>query len=90
MKINFNYNKQKIEYVSGHIFKGANYRCSYMRYNSLYRNPAPGTETVELYNYQPKGEIKASSLILHGLGSKYKISIMVRPHLASAGVNTVF
>ncbi len=41
-----------------------------MRYNSLYRNPAPGTETVELYNYQPKGEIKASSLILHGLGSR--------------------
>ena len=89
MMINFNYNKQKIEYVSGHIFKGANYRCSYMRYNSLYRNPAPGTETVELYNYQPKGEIKASSLILHGLGSRnIKFLLWLGPHLASAGVNT--
>lgn len=89
MNINFDYTKKKIEYVSGHIFKGANYRCSYIRYNSLYGNPAPGTEQVELYNYQPKGEIKASALVLHGLGSaNIKFLLWLGPHLASAGVNT--
>lgn len=89
VKINFNYDKQEIDYISGHIFKGANYRCSYIRYKSLYRNPAPGTEMVELYNYQPKGDIRASSLILHGLGSRnIKFLLWLGPHLASAGVNT--
>lgn len=89
MKINFNYNKKTIEYVSGYIFKGKNYRCSYIRYDSLYRNPAPGTEKVEFYNFQPKGEIRASSIILHGLGSRnIKFLLWLGPHLASVGVNT--
>lgn len=89
MKINFGYKREKIEYVSGHIFKGANYRCSYIRYDSLYKNPAPGTKLVELYNFQPKGEIKASSLVLHGLGSRnIRFLLWLGPHLASAGVNT--
>ena len=70
MIIDFSYNKKIIDYVSGYIFKGKNYRCSYVRYNSIYRNPAPGTEKVELYFYQPKGEVRASTLILHGLGSR--------------------
>lgn len=89
MKINFEYNKTKIEYVSGYIFKGSNYRCSYIRYNSLYKNPAPGTEIVEFYNFHPKKEVKASTLILHGLGSRnIKFLLWLGPHLASAGVNT--
>lgn len=49
MKIDFAYEKKNIDYVSGYIFKGKNYRCSYVRYDSLYRNPAPGTEKVEMY-----------------------------------------
>lgn len=89
MKINFEYEKKKIKYNSGYIFKGSGYRCSYIKYNSLYGNPAPGTEIVEFYNFQPKGEIKASSLILHGLGSRnIKFLLWLGPHLASAGVNT--
>ncbi len=89
MKINFAYEKQKIEYTSGYIFKGNNYRCAFMKYKSLYHNPAPGTEMVEMYNFQPKGEIRASSLILHGLGSSnIKFLLWLGPHLASAGVNT--
>ena len=89
MNINYNYIKQKVEYTSGYIFKGSNYRCSFIRFKSLYTNPAPGTEMVELYNYQPKGEIMASSLILHGLGSNnIKFLLWLGPHLASAGVNT--
>lgn len=89
MNIDFNYERKKTDYISGHIFKGANYRCSYMRYRSLYRNPAPGTELVEIYNYQPKTDIRASSLVLHGLGSRnIKFLLWLGPHLASAGVNT--
>jgi len=91
LKINFNYSKKEIEYVSGHIFKGRGYRCSYIRYDSLYNNPAPGTEKVELYNFQPKGEIRASTLVLHGLGSRnIKFLLWLGPHLATVGVNTSF
>lgn len=89
MKVDFTYEKQKIDYVSGYIFKGKNYRCSFVRYKSLYRNPAKGTEYVEFYNYHPKGPIKASCVILHGLGSRnIKFLLWLGPHLASAGVNT--
>lgn len=89
MNINFNYKKEIPDFVSGYMFKGNNYRCSYIRYKSLYSNPAKGTEQVELYNFQPKSEVKASSLILHGLGSRnIKFLLWIGPHLASAGVNT--
>lgn len=89
MKINFNYDKQEIKHVSGYIFKGRNYRCSYIRYDSLYRNPAPGTEKVEFYNFHPKGTVRASALVLHGLGSRnIKFLLWLGPHLASVGVNT--
>lgn len=89
MVIDFSYEKEKIKYTSGYIFKGKNYRCSHIKFKTLYKNPAPGTEMVELYNYQPKGEVRASSLILHGLGSRnIKFLLWLGPHLASAGVNT--
>ena len=89
MKINFSYKKKKIEYVAGYIFKGRNYRCSYVRYDSLYNNPAPGTEKVAVYNYTPKENVRASTIILHGLGSRnIKFLLWLGPHLASAGVNT--
>lgn len=89
MNIDFLYDKKNIDYVSGHIFKGKGYRCSYIRYKTLYKNPAPGTENVELYFYQPKKEVRASTLILHGLGSRnIKFMLWLGPHLANAGVNT--
>lgn len=89
MDIDFKYSKKKIDYVSGYIFKGKNYRCSYVRYNTLYKNPALGTEKVEFYNFKPKTHTRASTLILHGLGSRnIKFLLWIGPHLASAGVNT--
>lgn len=89
MSIDFLYDKKNIDYVSGHIFKGKSYRCSYIRYKTLYKNPAPGTENVEFYLYKPKGEVRASTLILHGLGSRnIKFLLWLGPHLANAGVNT--
>lgn len=89
MIIDFNYNKEDINYVSGYIFKGKNYRCGYVRYKTLYKSYSPGTENVELYLYQPKKEVRASTLILHGLGSRnIKFLLRLGPTLASAGVST--
>ncbi|CCQ97826.1 conserved hypothetical protein [[Clostridium] ultunense Esp] len=89
MNINFNYEKKNIDYVSGYIFKGRSYRCSYVRYKTLYENSSPGTENVEMYFYQPKKEVRASTLILHGLGSRnIKFLLWLGPHLANAGVST--
>ena len=89
MKIDFKYDKKKIEFNSGYIFKGKNYRCSYIRFHSLYRNCAPGTEKVEIYLFVPKKEIRASNLILHGLGSRnIKFLLRLGPQLANAGVSS--
>lgn len=89
MNIDFKYDKQEIDYVSGHILKGKAYRTNYIRYNSLYKNPAKGTETVEVYNFEPKDEVRASVLILHGLGSQnVKFLLWLGPHLANVGVST--
>lgn len=89
MNINFDYKKSdSIDFSSGYIFKGKNYRCSFIEFDSLYSNPAKGTERVKLYNFAPKGDIKASTLILHGLGSaNVKFILWMGPHLAAAGVN---
>ena len=89
LKINFSYEKKKIDYISGFIFKGKHYRCNYVRYKTLYRNPAEGTETVEVYNFSPKDKTYASVLILHGLGSaNVKYMIWMARRLASVGINT--
>lgn len=89
MDIDFTYTKQEINDVSGYIFKGKSYRCSYTRFPTLYKNPAKGTETVELYNFTPKSEVRASTLVVHGLGSRnVKYLLWLGPHLASVGVNT--
>lgn len=89
MKIDFRYNKKNIKFTKGYILKGKFYRCSFVRYNTLYNNPALGTETVQLFNFQPKGKSKASILILHGLGSRnIKFFLWMGTHLASAGVNS--
>ena len=89
MKIHFSYRKKHITSNSGYIFKGRHYRCSYVRFRTLYDKPDPGTETVELYNFQPKSEILASSIILHGLGSSnIKFLLWMGRQLASASINT--
>jgi hypothetical protein len=89
MKIDFSYRKKDIIFNSGYIFKGKHYRCSYIRFPTLYEKPEPGTETVELYNFQPKSEIRASLMILHGLGSSnIKFLLWMGKQLASAGINS--
>lgn len=89
MIIDFTYSRKNISYVEGYIFKGAFYRCNYTRFKSLYRIPAPGTDTVELYNFEPKSDITASALILQGLGSSnIPFLLWLGTHLASAGVHS--
>jgi len=89
MKIDFSYTKKHIISNSGYIFKGKHYRCSYICFPTLYETPEPGTETVQLYNFQPKEAIRASLMILHGLGSSnIKFLLWMGKQLASANINT--
>ena len=89
MKIDFAYKKKAITFNSGYIFKGKYYRCSYISFPTLYEKPEHGTETVELYNFQPKSKIRASLMILHGLGSSnIRFLLWMGKQLASAGINT--
>jgi esterase/lipase len=88
MKIDFRYDKQNIDPTAGYILKGPNYRCSYTRFRTLYRFPIRGTETVELYIFEPKAASRASVILLHGLGSRnIKFLLWMGSHLASAGVH---
>jgi len=88
--IDFSYTKSHIKAHTGCIFKGKNYRCFYVTFPSLYRTPAEGTETMQLYDFRPKDEIRASVIILHGLGTRnIEFLLWMGTHLASAGVNAV-
>ncbi|MDN5342949.1 alpha/beta hydrolase [Oceanotoga sp. DSM 15011] len=87
--IDFNYERKKIDFMSGYIFKGRHYRCNYIRYKSMYKNISKGTETVEVYNFEPKDKVYASVLIVHGLGSSnIKFLLWMGRHLASVGINS--
>lgn len=88
--IDFSYEKKEINAHSGCMFKGKHYRCFYIKYPTLYKNPFKGTETVELYDFRPKDKIKATAIILHGLGTRnIEFLLWMGTHLASAGVNAV-
>lgn len=88
MDIDFRYRTKPIEYVEGYIMKGVNYRCNYTKFETLYKSPAIGTETVEVYNFEPKKEVRASVILLHGLGSRnIRFFLWMGSHLASAGVH---
>lgn len=87
MRPDFSYQKKRIDFSSGYIFKGKHYRCSLIRYPSFYKNSAKGTENVELYNFSPKEDIVGSIIILHGLGMvNIPFLFWMGSHLASAGL----
>jgi len=88
--IDFSYEKRKIGAQSGCMFKGKYYRCFYVNFPTLYKQPIAGTETVQLYDFCPKDKIRASVIILHGLGTRnIEFLLWMGTHLASAGVNAV-
>ncbi len=87
MQPDFEYEKKEIEFTSGYIFKGKHYRCSHMKYPTLYKNPVKGTETVEVYNFSPREDSVGSIIILHGLGTvNIPFLFWMGSHLASAGL----
>lgn len=87
MKPHFDYEKKVFDFSSGYIFKGKHYRCSHIKYRSLYKNAAKGTETVEVYNFSPREETVGSIIILHGLGTvNIPFLFWMGSHLASAGL----
>ncbi|AWZ47602.1 alpha/beta hydrolase [Clostridiaceae bacterium 14S0207] len=88
MKINFRYEKTQTSYNSGFIKKGKFYRCNYIKFKSPYKFSNPGTETIELYNFEPKTPAKGSALIIHGLGTKnIRFLFWLGPTLASFNVS---
>ncbi|HPE69873.1 MAG TPA: alpha/beta hydrolase [Thermotogota bacterium] len=89
MRVDFQYERKTIKYLSGYIFKGKNYRCNYLRFDSPYRNAPEGTRVVEVYHFHPKGPQKASAIILQGLGSRnVKFLLWMSTHLSSAGIGS--
>ncbi len=87
MNPDFSYEKKKIEFSSGYIFKGKHYRCSIIKYPSLYKNCTKGTENVEVYHFSPRERAVGSILILHGLGTvNIPFLFWMGSHLASAGL----
>ncbi|WP_324447730.1 alpha/beta hydrolase [Mesotoga prima] len=87
MNPDFSYEKKKIEFSSGYIFKGKHYRCSIIKYPSFYRNKIRGTENVEIYNFSPRERAVGSIIILHGLGTvNIPFLFWMGSHLASAGL----
>jgi hypothetical protein len=88
--INFSYERREIEAHSGSMFSGKNYRCFYVTFPTLYSTPVPGTEIMQLYDFRPKGKIRASVIILQGLGTRnVEFLLWMGTHLASAGVNAI-
>lgn len=89
MIVDFKYKKGKIDFLSGYIFKGKNYRCNYIKFKSLYEGAKDGTKQVEVYHFQPKSEVRASAIILQGLGSRnVKFLLWMATHLSSAGISS--
>ncbi|CAM2878116.1 alpha/beta hydrolase [Hathewaya histolytica] len=88
MKIDFSYEKGSIPYTSGYIQKGKNYRCNYIKFKSPYKNAKPGTETIELYNFEPKTPATASVMVIPGLGTRnIKFLLWLGSHLACSKVS---
>ncbi|HOO32859.1 MAG TPA: alpha/beta hydrolase [Thermotogota bacterium] len=89
MIVDFKYKKGKIDFLSGYIFKGRNYRCNYIKFASRYDRAKEGTKQVEVYNFNPKGEVRASAIIMQGLGSRnVKFLLWMATHLSSAGISS--
>ena len=66
----FSYEKTVLNFTSGYILKGKYFRGSIVKFRTLYRDPEPGTEQVEMYHFSPREQAVGSVLILHGLGTR--------------------
>jgi len=86
----YGYEKRKILFTSGYFLRGRRYRCSIIKFPTLYHSPAKGTEIVELYLFRPRrGKVSGSALILHGLGSRnIPFFLKMGAHLSAAGITT--
>lgn len=87
--VNFDFEYKSPQLSSGYIMKGKNFRVSLIKYPTLYKNPLPGTETVEIYHIEPKEKPVGSLILLHGLGTmNIPFLLWMGIHIANAGVRT--
>ncbi|AEH50613.1 alpha/beta hydrolase [Pseudothermotoga thermarum] len=83
--------KEVFSFTSGYILKGKNFRTSIVRYPTFYPKPLAGTETMELYLFQPREKPVGTVVLLHGLGTlNIPFLMWMSIHMASAGVNVIF
>ncbi|ABR31192.1 hypothetical protein SU69_06805 [Thermosipho melanesiensis] len=88
--ISFKFDFKKPDFSSGYILKSKRFRVSYIKFPSLYKECEKGTETVEVYLFEPKKDVGGSLMILHGLGtSNIPFLLWMGTHLANAGLRTV-
>ena len=89
--VSFEYKGKVEDFTQGYIMKAKKFRGVYVRFNTLYEKPAKGTETVEYYMFNPKGDPVGILFILHGLGtSNIPFLLWMATHLADAGVRVIF
>lgn len=87
--VSFDYERGPVKFTEGYILKTKQFRCSHIRFATRYHRPERGTETVELYHFEPREVPIGSVMILHGLGTKNIAFLMwLASHLANAGVRT--
>ncbi|QTA37377.1 alpha/beta hydrolase [Thermosipho ferrireducens] len=88
--INFTYVHKPINFTSGYILKSKHFRVSIIKFPTQYDNPEKGTETVEIYLFNPKKNVVGTLVALHGLGtSNIPFLLWMGTHLANAGIRTV-
>ncbi|MBO8160504.1 MAG: alpha/beta hydrolase [Thermosipho sp. (in: Bacteria)] len=88
--IDFNYKYVPPDYSLGYILKSKRFRVSFVKFKSLYEKAEKGTETVEIYLFEPKSEVAGTLIILHGLGTNnIPFLLWMGTHLANAGIRTV-
>ncbi len=70
--------------------KGKNFRASIIKYPSRHPHPLPGTETTELYLFEPREKAVGTVILLHGLGTiNIPFLMWMSVHIASAGVRVM-
>lgn len=87
--VNFEYKRGEVDYTEGYVLKTKFFRCSHVKFPTRYRYPEKGTETVEIYHFEPREEPVGSVVILHGLGTKnIAFLLWLASHMANAGVRS--
>ncbi len=89
--VSFDYERKHITFTSGYIMKGKGFRASVVKYPTRHPKPLPGTETTELYLFEPREQAVGTVVLLHGLGTiNIPFLMWMSVHMANAGMRVIF